>query len=122
MIDWNTLGTPQLCLSELTNDGCLKDTICTRIRVSESTSIEDLYSNTYIFPNPIEDKSIIYLDSNHTFNSALLYNIEDKTITRYSIDKNQEKVNINRKNITPGFYMIKLVGLNGDRHLRVIIK
>jgi len=122
VIDWNTLGAPQLCLSELTKDGCLKDTICTRIRVSESTSIEELYSNTYVFPNPIEDKSIIYLEPNHTFNSALLYNIEGKIITRYSIDKNQEKVNINRKNITPGFYMIKLVGLNGDRHLRVIIK
>ena len=109
-------------LKRTNKDGCLKDTICTRIRATESTSIEELYSNTYVFPNPIEDKSIIYLEPNHTFNSALLYNIEGKNITRYSIDKNQEKVNINRKNITPGFYMIKLVSLNGDRHLRVIIK
>jgi len=122
VIDWNTLGAPQLCLSELTKDGCLKDTICTGIRVYGSNSIEELNSNTYVFPNPIEDKSTIYLYKNHTFNSALLYNIDGKVVTRYSIDKNQEKVNINRDNITPGFYIIKLVGLNRNRNLRVLIK
>ena len=122
VIDWNTLGTHQLCLSELTKDGCLKDTICARIRVSESNSIEELNSNIYVFPNPIEDKSTIYLYTNHKFNSAILYNIDGKVVTRYSIEKNQEKVNINQNNISPGFYIIKLVGLDSNRYLRVLIK
>lgn len=49
-------------------------------------------------------------------------NAQQNTENNLRLKGGQEKVNINRNHITPGFYMIKLVGLNGDRHLRVIIK
>lgn len=119
---WNVEGISQLCLSEQTIDGCIKDSICVSVRISGISNIDELFNRIYIYPNPIENESTLFLKENHSFKQALLYNMQAKSIVSYSISKNQKKISINRNGLSSGFYILKLVGLQEEKHLPVLIK
>ncbi len=80
-----------------------------------------LSSNDYtlsefnLYPNPV--KNILHLDTNTiTIKNALLYSIEGKLISQFTISNNT----INLKNLTSGLYFLKLVSDKGSITKKII--
>ncbi|MFK7948124.1 MAG: T9SS type A sorting domain-containing protein [Saprospiraceae bacterium] len=86
--------------------------------IASSTDVVSEFPNLKIYPNPAHDK--LFVESQTTFQQAIIYNIIGQPIKEVSIQNNQAEINVS--DLSKGIYMLQLMMENGESVTKQIIK
>ncbi|MCK4664814.1 MAG: T9SS type A sorting domain-containing protein [Bacteroidales bacterium] len=107
---WNIFGTGIVSVVKVDINNCQGETSKLTVDVV-AVGISENISNgmIYIYPNPFDDYTNIYLPENLRYDKLEIFDITGNMIKKVE-DINNKKIRINKDNLSPGIYFIKIYG------------
>jgi hypothetical protein len=92
----------------------------TEVKVEEiqfgiTTDTEEQSRSLIVYPNPVN--STLYVDGFENYKSVALYDLRGSMLAHFNLS---ESGAINLEAIKPGLYLIKLIGSNGHKLLKIV--